>query len=109
MNVTETRRDGHLIVAPVGRLDGSNASAFDRHLQAVIDRGDTMLVLDLANLEYISSTGLSAFLSAAKKIKRTGGRLALSNLNSRIRLVLEMSGFLRLLPVYATTDAAIAG
>jgi anti-anti-sigma factor len=85
MNIAETRRDGNLILAPSGRI------------------------VDLANLEYISSTGLSAFLSAAKKIRAAGGRMALAGLNSRIRLVFEMSGFLRLFPIYANVDAAVAG
>jgi len=109
MNVNETRRDGYLIVTPVGRLDSNTSPAFDRHLSGVIARGDTRLVVDLSQVEYISSTGLSAFLSAAKKIKAAGGRLALSHLNSRIRLVFEMSGMLRLFPTYASTDDALLG
>jgi anti-anti-sigma factor len=109
MNIAETRRDGNLILAPSGRIDSSTSAVFDRHLTSVIERGDVNLIVDLANLEYISSTGLSAFLSAAKKIRAAGGRMALAGLNSRIRLVFEMSGFLRLFPIYANVDAAVAG
>ena len=109
MNIAETRRDGNLILAPSGIIDSSTSAVFDRHLTSVIERGDVNLIVDLANLEYISSTGLSAFLSAAKKIRAAGGRMALAGLNSRIRLVFEMSGFLRLFPIYANVDAAVAG
>lgn len=108
MNIAETRRDGNLVIAPSGRIDSTTSPIFDRHLSAVIDRGDINLVIDLTQLEYISSTGLSAFLSAAKKIRAQGGRMALAGLNSRIRLVFEMSGFLRLFPIYPTVDAAVA-
>jgi anti-anti-sigma factor len=108
MNIAETRRDGNLIVAPSGRIDSTTSPIFDRHLATVIDRGDVNLILDLALLDYISSTGLSAFLSAAKKVKAQGGRMALAGLNSRIRLVFEMSGFLRLFPVYPNVEAATA-
>lgn len=108
MNIAESRREGNLIVAPDGRIDSLTSSVFDRHLTSVIERGDTNLIIDLTNLEYISSTGLSAFLSAAKKIKAAGGRMALVGLNSRIRLVFEMSGFLRLFPIFPTVDAAFA-
>lgn len=108
MNINESRRDGQLIVAPIGRLDSNTAPALDRHLSAVIQRGDTQIVMDLSGLDYISSTGLSVFLSAAKKNKAAGGRLALCGLNSRIRLVFEMSGFLRLFPIFPTVDAAVA-
>lgn len=109
MNIAESRRDGNLIIAPSGRIDTATSPEFDRHLSAVIDRGDTQLVLDLSELQYISSTGLSVFLSAAKRIRAAGGRMALAGLNSRIRLVFEMSGFLRLFPVFPTVDAAVAG
>lgn len=109
MNIAETRRDGNLIIAPSGRIDTATSSEFDRHLGSVIDRGDTRLIIDLNGLEYISSTGLSAFLTAAKKIRAAGGRMALAGMNSRIRLVFEMSGFLRLFPVFPNVDAAVAG
>lgn len=109
MNITEVRRNDRLVVVPAGRLDSGTAPLLDRHLSAVIQRGDTRLVLDLTSVDYISSTGLSVFLSAAKKIKPVpGGSLALAGLNSRIRLVFEMSGFLRLFPVFATVDEAVA-
>ncbi len=107
MNIAESRRDGNLIIAPSGRIDTTTSPIFDRHLSSVIDRGDTQIVIDLENLEYISSTGLSAFISAAKKVKAAGGRIALAGLNKRIRLVFEMSGFLRLFPVFADVDAAV--
>lgn len=108
MNIAESRRDGNLIVVPGGRIDSVTAPVFDRHLQSVIDRGDTSLIIDLSQLEYISSMGLSAFLSAAKKVRTLGGRIALVGLNSRIRLVFEMSGFLRLFPIFPNVDAAVA-
>ncbi|MBB4000429.1 STAS domain-containing protein [Aureimonas pseudogalii] len=109
MNITEVRRGDRLVVAPVGRLDSNTAPLLDRHLSAAIQRGDTRLVLDLAGIDYVSSTGLSVFLSAAKKIKPIpGGSLSLSGLNSRIRLVFEMSGFLRLFPIFTNVDEAVA-
>jgi anti-anti-sigma factor len=108
MNIAEERRNGNLIVAPNGRIDSLTSSVFDRHLSAVIDRGDVNLIIDLTALEYISSTGLSAFLSAAKKIRAARGRMALVGLNSRIRLVFEMSGFLRLFPIYPNVEVALA-
>lgn len=108
MNIAETRRDGNLIVAPTGRIDSQTSPQFERHLSTAIDRGDTRLVIDLCGLEYISSSGLSVFVSAAKKLKAAGGTMVLAGINSRIRLVFEMSGFLRLFPVFPTVEAALA-
>ena len=109
MEITESRRGTFLVVSPSGRMDSATSPQFDRYMSAVIDRGDIDIVVDMTGLEYISSTGLSVFLSSAKKIKRNDGRMALAALNSRIRLAFEMSGFLRLFPVYPSVDAALAG
>ncbi|HVW54570.1 MAG TPA: STAS domain-containing protein [Rhizobiaceae bacterium] len=109
MEISESRRGTILVVSPSGRMDSTTSPQFDRFMSAVIDRGDVNIVIDLSALEYISSTGLSVFLSSAKKIRRGDGRLALSGLNSRIRLAFEMSGFLRLFSVYPSVEAAIAG
>ena len=107
MDIVETRHDNALVVTPTGRLDSASAASFDARLAAAIDRGDHDLVVDLAGLDYIGSTGLSALLSAAKKLRAAGGRIALSGMNNRVRLVFEMSGFLRLFPIYATLDEAL--
>jgi anti-anti-sigma factor len=96
-------------MAPIGRLDSASVSTFDRQLTAVIQRGDARLVLDLSGLEYVSSVGLAVILAAAKKIKSANGRLVFAGMNDRIRLVFEMSGFLRLFPVFPTVDAAVVG
>jgi anti-anti-sigma factor len=109
MNITEARQGNKLVVTPTGRIDSQTSPVFDRHLTAVVERGDVHLVIDLTGLDYISSTGLSAFLSAAKKVRAAGGSMVLAGLNSRIRLVFEMSGFLRLFPIYANVEAALAG
>lgn len=109
MDITESRRGAVLVVTPNGRIDSTTSPDFGRHMHAVIDRGDIDILVDMAGLDYISSTGLSAFLSAARKIRGAGGRMALSGLNSRIRLAFEMSGFLQLFPVYPDIEAALAG
>lgn len=108
MDIAESRRDGIVVITPGGRIDSTTASNFDKHVSAVIDRGDTSIVVDMSQLDYISSMGLSVFLSAAKKIKAADGRLALAGFNNRVRLVFEMTGFLQLFQVYPTLEAALA-
>lgn len=96
MQIQETRQDGFLIVEPVGRLDSSTSRLLDRSLVSAIQRGDTRILLDMGKVEYIGSMGLSALLAAAKRIKAAEGELSLCGLNERVKLVFEMSGFLRL-------------
>lgn len=107
MQLQETRHGNMVVLRPSGRVDSNTTPALAAHLGAVIERGDSMLIVDLIEVDYISSVGLSALLAAAKKIKARQGRIALCNLNDRVRLVFEMSGFLALFPVHSSLDAAL--
>ncbi|WP_210215568.1 STAS domain-containing protein [Mongoliimonas terrestris] len=106
MQIVERHHNAVLVIRPTGRLDSSNAPLLDQHLSATIDRGDTIFVIDLSTLDYISSIGLSVLLSAAKKVKRAEGRVALAALNERVRTVMEISGFIRIFDIYPSVEAA---
>ncbi|MDP4025129.1 STAS domain-containing protein [Methylobacterium sp. NEAU 140] len=96
MQIQETRQDGYLVVEPVGRLDSGTSRILDRSLTSAVQRGDVRIILDMGRLDYIGSMGLSALLAAAKRIKAAQGELLLRGMNERVKLVFEMSGFLRL-------------
>lgn len=108
MELKEERREGHVVIAIVGRLDSKSAGDLSRELSSTVQRGDINLVLDLTCLEYVSSIGLSVFLATAKRVRAQKGRLIFAGVNDRIRLVFEMSGLLQLLPIVPTVDAAFA-
>jgi anti-anti-sigma factor len=108
MEITESRHDDVLVIAPAGRLDSSNAPVFDRRLVSSIEQGDTAIVIDLSALEYISSIGLSVLLSVAKRLKRVDGRVRLAAMNDRVRTVIEISGFTRIFDIHPTVESALA-
>ena len=91
-----------------GRLDSNNAAAVEQALLARIEAGDSRLVIDLADLDYISSAGLRVFLVVAKKLRQQQGRLSLCNMSKTIRQVFEISGFVSILSVCEDRDAAYA-
>src|SRR6185369_7146154 len=66
MEIAEERIGDVLVLRPAGRLDGNSAAHFERALLAQIDSRPARLVLDLAELEYVSSAGLRAILLAVK-------------------------------------------
>jgi anti-anti-sigma factor len=108
MKISEDRQDGGLIVSPAGRLDSANAPALERWLSAAVERGDTLLIVDLKALDYISSIGLSVLLSVAKKIKRAKGKFVISGVNDRIGAIMEISGFNKVLTIVPTVEQALA-
>lgn len=108
MTVSEKEIGNVCVLAPRGRLDGNSASDFEETLTAIIDGGKTRLVMDLAELVYISSAGLRTLLTAAKKIKTVDGQLAFCGLNDTVKEVFEISGFTAILNVADSLDAAVA-
>lgn len=110
MEFGEDRDGGFLIISPSGRLDSSNAAAFGDALTDRIEKGDAKLVIDFANLHYISSAGLRSLLVAGKKAQAAQGNVVLCALNEPVREVLEVSGFLSIFSVYPSRrDAVSAG
>nr|WP_294525152.1 STAS domain-containing protein [uncultured Rhodopila sp.] len=96
------------ILMPAGRLDTAAAPAFEREMIAATAAGGSRLLIDLANLAYVSSAGLRVFLVAAKRLRAEGGRIALCGLQPQVAEVFDISGFAAIVPVYADRQAALA-
>jgi anti-anti-sigma factor len=95
-------------VRPAGRIDSATGPAFERDVLQQIDGGGRRLLLDFADLVYISSAGLRIVLLAAKRMKSAGGRLVLCSLSPQISEVFEISGFNRILDILPSRDAALS-
>ncbi|MEJ0052424.1 MAG: STAS domain-containing protein [Methylovirgula sp.] len=95
-------------VRPQGRIDSATGPAFERDVLQQIEGGHRRLLLDFADLVYISSAGLRIVLLAAKRMKSAGGRLVLCSLNPQINEVFEISGFSRILDILPSRDAALS-
>lgn len=96
------------VVRPQGRLDGTNSPALEKHVLNIIDGGSRRLLLDLGELQYISSAGLRMALVVAKRMKAAGGQLALCSLNAQIAEVFKISGFDSILDIHPSAESAKA-
>jgi hypothetical protein len=61
---------------PTGRIDSATGPAFEKDVLRQIEEGKRRMLLDFAELVYISSAGLRVVLLAAKRMKSAGGKLA---------------------------------
>jgi anti-anti-sigma factor len=66
-------------VALAGALNTDTAPAFELRLQDVVAAGHELTVLDMKDLDYISSAGLRVIFKAAKQTKSSGRKLAAAN------------------------------
>lgn len=84
-----------------GALNTDTAPAFEQRLQQVIDKGYPLTVLDMKQLDYISSAGLRVIFKAAKQCKAAGHRLAAANRKPHIDKVFEILKALPDMTVFA--------
>ena len=108
MEFTQTQDGAYLVLAASGRMDTLTAPEFEAKCLACLEAGSKRLVVDLSSLEYISSAGLRSILAAAKKLKAAGGDIAFCALSGIVAEVFAVSGFNKLLPVFATREQALA-
>jgi anti-sigma B factor antagonist len=90
-----------------GRIDSTNAAELGDALNAAIDAGRTQIVLDLSNVEYMSSAGLRELVTARKKVKRGTGDLRLASPSPRVLEVLELAGLDSIFEIYSNQVEAV--
>jgi len=96
-----------VVISAEGQMNSNNAAAIEAELLSQLDKGVHRMVLDLALLSYISSAGLRVVLLLAKRLKQVNGTLVLCELQSRVREVFDISGFLAILTVVDTRAEAL--
>ena len=85
-----------------GGLNTDTAPDFEKRLQQVIDDGYELTVLDMKELDYISSAGLRVIFKAAKQTAAGGRRLAAANRKPHIDKVFEILKALPDMTVFAS-------
>lgn len=93
MDIIENKNGDVVVLKLIGRLDTNTSQSLSDKAIGLIDGGLNKLVLDLAELNYISSAGLRVLLMLAKKLKSIGGKVALASLQDNVKEVFELSGF----------------
>jgi anti-anti-sigma factor len=103
---TESKEGNILTIAVKGRLDASSSAVFEAMLVKEIESGQRSILLDLGNLEYISSAGLRSLLIGVKKMKGFSGRVVVSSLKEEVRQIFVISGFDKLMSIYRDVSEA---
>ncbi|MBR6219697.1 MAG: anti-sigma factor antagonist [Clostridia bacterium] len=92
-----TLENGKLTLALEGRIDSTNAAAFEKEImQTVAANPGATIELDVEKLEYISSAGLRVLM---KLRKRAGKALVVLNVSPEVYEIFDMTGFTELLDV----------
>lgn len=96
-----------VITAVKGRLDSASSPKLDEML-AVIPPDSRAIVLDFAELHYISSAGLRVVLKATKLARGAGIPLVICGLIPPVYEVFDVSGFSAMIPIHPSRELALA-
>lgn len=97
-----------LIVRLIGELDHHTASQVREAIENELDKGETMhLVLNLAELDFMDSSGLGVILGRFKRISQLGGKMSLCSIQPSVYRLMEMSGLFKILSTFDDESSAI--
>ncbi len=103
-----TPKGAKLAVVPLaGRFSAQTASEMRQTLKQVIDFGYPNLLIDLAQVTFIDSTGLGVLVSTLHKCRSAGGTLCLCNVPEAVSVVLELTSMEKVLPSFGSVKEGV--
>ena len=106
MQITVKEFKDVVLISITERIDGSTAPEVETVLESLQYRGRYKLVVDMSQLEYISSAGYRVLLSTQRNSRRYDrGEVILAGVPEQIRQSLEISGFTDYFKIYDEISA----
>ena len=104
-----TKQTGHVIVINLtGRLDVHLSADVEKEINKIIqDKPDCHLLLNLKDVEYMSSSGLRIFVSTMRILKESRRMLKLCNMNNAVKKIFEVVELMDMFDIYDTEDDAL--
>lgn len=109
MTIERTEVDGKVVLHVTGRMDAENAVLFERECESCIAEGVSSLVIDLADLKYVSSMGLRSFVVVGQKLREKGGDFRICRLTGLVKQVFEITRLNQVLPLHDSLESALVG
>jgi len=98
----QTKMTGDVcVLSPEGKIViGDEVGALREKIKEVLDGGHKNILVNLANVSYIDSTGVGALVGSFTTIRNQGGQMKLSNLSQRVKDILLVTKLLTVFDVY---------
>lgn len=108
MEITHTPYKHCDLVQVKGRIDSFTAPQLGELFTKITDEGRYKIILDMADIEFMSSAGLRALINAQKVCKRYNrGEVILAGIPNNVRAALDLAGFIPLFKVFDDVLTAV--
>jgi anti-sigma B factor antagonist len=95
-----------VLFRPKGEIDLSVAPALRTHLREAADRTKRRLIVDLADVPYMDSSGVATLVEALQLTRRSGKQLLLCNLHEKVQSIFEIARLDAVFTIVATVEDA---
>jgi anti-sigma B factor antagonist len=108
MNVNERKLNDITVLDLDGNFVLGVEKPFRHSVAAYIDAGGRKLIVNMANVSYMDSSGLGELVSCYTQMKRVSGRMKLLNINNRLHQLLVITKLITVFETFDSESVAIA-
>ena len=108
MEIAERELEGIKVIDITGKvIKGDSEALLRERIQDLTDRGHRKLVINLRGVPYIDSSGLGELVRCFTAMRRSGGRVGLTNLNTRLVDLFRITKLSDIFETFDTDDEAV--
>jgi len=108
MKLTSREENDIVVLEPKGKImGGPDATILHDQLHEFIDRDRKKVVIDLAKVEWMNSTGLGILISGLTTLRNNGGELKLARVTEKIESLLTITKLITVFDSYDSVEDAL--
>ena len=108
MKLSTREQDGVVVFEPKGKImGGPDASLLNDKLHDYIEKRISKVVIDLAQVDWMNSTGLGILISSYTTIRNNDGELKLANVTDKIQSLLTITKLVTVFDTYDSVEDAL--
>jgi anti-sigma B factor antagonist len=109
LTVSSRQEGEHTVISVSGEIDVYTAPSLRERLNELVAAGCYDLIVDLAGVEFLDSTGLGVLVGGLKRVRSNDGTLRLVCAQEKILKVFRITGLTKVFLIHATLDEARSG
>ena len=107
MEITLRDEGAVSILSLNGRLDLASGTALKEQVKSLFEKDKTSIHFNLAEVEFINSSGLGGLVSIMKETRLRKGRLTLSNMANYVKEIFEITQLSHIFEIFETEAEAL--
>lgn len=109
MDLEQKTADGYTVLALQGKLNLVAASPLKARIDELVREGRSRIIVDLAGVGFVDSSGLGALIGGLKAARQAGGDVRIAGPGEQVRAVLRLTNLDRILSPFDTVEEASRG